>query len=54
MRRSYATLLLSLSVGLYLLATVSNVLIGAVALLLLQGNLKWRHQIPQEQPAEAG
>ena len=49
-----ATLLLSLSVGMYILTTVSNVLIGAVSLLLLQGSLKWRHQVPKEQPVEAG
>ncbi len=48
-----ATTLLSLSVGMYVVFTVANVLIGAVALLLMQGSLRFRHRLPEaEQRAE--
>jgi glycosyltransferase 2 family protein len=43
-----ATTLLSFSVGMYIAVTVTNVVLGAIALLLLTGSLRFRHRVPDE------
>jgi uncharacterized membrane protein YbhN (UPF0104 family) len=51
--RASSTALLSFSVGMHVAVTVVNVVAGAVALLLMQGSLRFRHTIDDAKSAEA-